>query len=219
MDTLIIGAGGHGKVVLDILRVGGVHRVVGFLDADPSLAGTTVGGVPVLGAANLLPKLRQQTRGLRGAIVAIGDNAVRRSYAARLLEHGYELINAIHPAAVVSPSARLGRGVVVAAGAILCAEATVADSVIVNTAATVDHECIVGEAVHLCPAATLAGRVRIGAGAFIGMGARIIQCRTVGAGAIVGAGAVVISDVPAGATVVGVPARVIKVGPSVGLVA
>src|SRR5688572_12088367 len=67
MDTLIIGAGGHGKVVLDILRAAGLHKPVGFIDADPSLAGTSVGGVPVLGAANLLPKLRQQNR-IRSAI-------------------------------------------------------------------------------------------------------------------------------------------------------
>ncbi|HEV7299668.1 MAG TPA: acetyltransferase [Tepidisphaeraceae bacterium] len=208
MDTLIIGAGGHGKVVLDILRAAGLHRPVGFIDADPSLAGTTIGGLPVLGAPNLLPKLRQQK--IRGAIVAIGDNAVRASYAARLLEHGFELINAIHPAAVVSSSATVGRNVVIAAGAVVCAEATLADSVIVNTSATIDHECQVAAGSHICPMAALAGRVRVEAGAFVGMGAKVIQCRTIGMRAIVGAGAVVISDVPAGATVVGVPARVIK---------
>jgi UDP-perosamine 4-acetyltransferase len=101
MDTVIIGAGGHGKVVLDILRAAGTHKPVGFIDADVALAGTTVGGLPVFGPANLLPKLRQQK--VKGAIVAIGDNRVRRSYAARLLEHGFELVNAIHPKACVHP--------------------------------------------------------------------------------------------------------------------
>ena len=80
MDVLILGAGGHGKVVLDILRAAGEHKPVGFLDADRSLAGTSVGGLPVLGPPNLLPKLR--SRRSKGAIVAIGDNRTRRSYAA-----------------------------------------------------------------------------------------------------------------------------------------
>src|SRR5215211_794257 len=121
MDVLILGAGGHGKVVLDILRAAGEHRPVGFIDADRSLTGTSVGGLTVLGPPNLLPKLRTKAK---GAIVAIGDNHTRRSYAAMVREHGFELINAIHPAAVVSASAKVGRNVVICAGACVCVEAT-----------------------------------------------------------------------------------------------
>lgn len=215
MDTVIIGAGGHGKVVLDILRAAGVHHPIGFIDADVALAGTTIGGLPVLGPANVLPKLRQQK--VKGAIVAIGDNAVRRSYASRAVEHGFQLLNAIHPAAVISVTATIGSNVVIAAGAVVCAEASLGDSVIVNTAAVVEHECIVGEGAHICPTAALAGRVTVEAGAFVGMGAKVIQCRTIGAGAIIGAGAVVLTDIPVGATAVGVPARVIKTGTTVEL--
>ena len=208
MQIVLIGAGGHGKVVLDIVRAAGRYEPVGFLDADPLLAGTEVGGLPVLGAVNLLPKLYQQK--IRGAIVTIGDNRARKQYADLVRGQGMELLSAIHPAAVVSPSARLGVNVVVAAGAVVCTEARVDDSAVVNTGAIVDHECHVGEAVHVAPAACLAGRVRVGASAFIGLGARVLQCLTVGEGATVGAGAVVIEDVPAYATVVGVPARIIK---------
>ncbi|MGB7160369.1 MAG: acetyltransferase [Tepidisphaeraceae bacterium] len=208
MDVIILGAGGHGKVVLDILRAAGEHRPVGFVDADRTLAGTIVCGLPVLGPSNLLPKLRQQK--IKGAIVAIGDNRTRRSCAALVREHGFELVNAIHPAAVVSPGATIGRNVVVCAGACICVDVKLADSVIVNTNAVVDHECEIDEAAHVCPGALLAGRVRVGAGAFVGLGAKVIQCLTIGAGAVIGAGCVVIEDVPAGATVVGVPARVIK---------
>jgi UDP-perosamine 4-acetyltransferase len=211
MDVLILGAGGHGKVILDILRAAGEHKVVGFIDADRSLAGTSVNGVPVLGPPNLLPKLRAK---VKGAIVAIGANHTRRSYAAMVREHDMELVNAIHPSAVVSPTARLGSNVAICAGACVCVDARLGDSVIVNTAAVVDHECEVGEAVHVCPGALLAGRVRVGAEAFIGMGAKVIQCLAIGDGATVGAGTVVIEDVPAGATAVGVPARVIKVAKS-----
>jgi sugar O-acyltransferase (sialic acid O-acetyltransferase NeuD family) len=210
MNVIIIGAGGHGRVVLDILRAEGKHNPVGFIDADPQLKGQKIGGVEVLGQANLLPKLKGQK--VKGAIVAIGDNHARRSYAKKLLDQGFELINALHPRSVISPTVRLGKNVVVAAGAVVGTDSIIGDDAIVNTSAVIDHECEIGQAVHICPAAALAGRVRIGDETFVGLGSMIIQCLSVGSGAIVGAGAVVIGDVPDGATVVGVPARVIKIG-------
>jgi UDP-perosamine 4-acetyltransferase len=209
METLIIGAGGHGKVVLDILRAGGRYRPVGFIDADPKLANTNVGGLPVFGGIHLLNKIRQQHR-LRAAIIAIGDNRARCGYVKTMDDLEMELINAVHPAASVSSSALVGRNVVVAAKAVICTEAEIADLAIINTAAVVDHECRIGHAAHICPGANLAGRVRIGASAFVGLGANIIQCLTIGENATIGAGAVVLRDVPAGVTVAGVPARIIK---------
>jgi UDP-perosamine 4-acetyltransferase len=208
--VVIVGAGGHGKVVLDILRAAGKYKPIGFLDADPALTDSYVAGLPVLGSINTVTTLRRQR--VRRALVAIGDNRTRAEYAAKLLEQGIELVNAIHPTAFVSPTATLGRNVVVAARAAVGTEARIGDSVIVNTSAVVDHECDLGEAAHVCPAAALAGRVRVGRGAFIGAGARVIQCRTVGAYATVGAGAVVIRDVLDETTVVGVPARPVRSG-------
>jgi len=200
MQLVIIGAGGHGKVVLDIVRAAGLHEPVAFLDADPAMAATEVGGVPVIGATNLLPKLRQQK--VRHAIVAIGDNRARLQYAGLLRGQGFELVNAVHPAAFVSPTARLGSNVVIAPLAAVITDARVGDSAIVNTSAVVDHECEVAEGAHVGPGAKLAGRVRVEAGAFVGIGATVIQCLTVGRYAMVGAGAVVTVDVPAFATVV-----------------
>jgi UDP-N-acetylbacillosamine N-acetyltransferase len=208
MDLVIIGAGGHGKVVLDIFQCNAKHRVVGFLDADPTLAGTQVNGLPVIGPINQVSRLRQQK--IKGAIVAIGDNRVRVSYAALLAEHGLELITAIHPAAVIAKSASIGQNVVIAAGAVVAASAKVGDSVILNTSCVVDHECEVEAGAHICPGALLAGRVRVGAGAFIGLGAKMLPCLSIGKGAIVGAGAVVLQDVPDGSTAVGVPARMLR---------
>jgi len=209
MDTLIVGAGGHGRVVLDTLRIAGQYTPVGFIDADPTLAGTRIAGLPVLGPINTLPKLRQQK--IKYAIVAIGDNHSRGSYGKVLREHGFELISAVHPRAVVSPTAAIGANCLIAAGAVVGTDARIAESCIINTGAIVEHECEIEQAAHLCPGAALAGRVRIRAQAFVGLGARIIQCITVGQNATVGAGAVVIRDVPDYATVVGVPARTIKV--------
>lgn len=206
MEVVIIGAGGHGRVVLDILRAQGSHKVLGFLDADEALHGSVVAGVPVLGHPNHLIRLRGKAR---GAVVAIGDNRARVSYASHLRNAGLELISAIHPRSMVLGGARVGANVVIAAGAVVATEAVVKDSALINTSAVVEHECDVGEGCHIGPGAMLAGRVRVGPGAFVGLGARVIQCISVGAGATVGAGAVVIRDVADNATVVGVPARAI----------
>jgi sugar O-acyltransferase (sialic acid O-acetyltransferase NeuD family) len=208
MDVIIIGAGGHGKVVLDILRSAGTFNPVGFVDANPNLAGTTISGLPVIGQINSLPKIRAQK--IKGAIIAIGDNRTRNSYAKIVRDSGFELINAIHPSAIVSSTAKLGVNIAIAAGAMVSAEVRIGDSVILNTGSVVDHECEIGNAVHICPGALLAGRVRVGDEAFIGLGAKIIQCLSIGSGATIGAGAVVLNDVVGGATAVGVPARVVK---------
>jgi len=208
MDVVIVGAGGHGKVVLDILRAMDQHRIIGFLDADTTLTGLEVGGVKVMGQVNLLPRLRHQK--IRGAIIAIGDNRVRASYARLVTDAKLELINAIHPSATVSESASIGKNVVVAAGAVICTEVKLGDSVIANTSCVIDHECEIGEASHICPGALLAGRVRVGIGAFVGTGANVLPCLSVGDYGVVGAGATVIRDVPAAATVVGTPARTLK---------
>src|ERR1019366_5835477 len=212
METLIIGAGGHGKVVLDILLSQGKYRPIGFVDAEAKLTGTRVGGLPVFCGIHLLNKLKSQHR-IQTAIIAIGDNRARCAYVKTIEDHGLELINAVHPAASVSASAVLGRNVVIAAHAVVCTESKIADLVIINTSTIVDHECEIGPAAHICPGANLAGRVRIGSAAFIGLGANIIQCLTIGDGATIGAGAVVLRDVPPGAIAVGVPARIIKAAP------
>ena len=204
-DVVIIGAGGHGKVVLDILLAEGKYRPVGFVDNNPSLLDSYVCGLPVLGPINALPRLKRQR--IRHAIIAIGDNRQRLAQRPLVDAEGFTVVSAVHPAAYVSPRATLGRGVVVAPGARIIVEANIRDLAIVNTAAVIEHECDVGEGAHVCPGAILAGRVRLGRGAFVGIGAQVIQCRTVGDFAVVGAGAAVIHDVPADTTVVGVPAR------------
>ncbi len=208
MDVVIVGAGGHGKVVVDILCSGGVHRPVAFLDADPSLLGTRVAGLEVMGSIHYFAKLRAAN--VRGAIVAIGDNRTRLRYAKHLVDANAELINAIHPSAIVSDSATIGSNVVIAPRVVVGPESRIGDSVILNTACVIEHECEIGRAVHVCPMAALAGRVRVGDGAFIGLGAKIIPCLQIGKYTIIGAGATVIGDIPTHATAVGVPAQVIR---------
>lgn len=208
MDVLIFGAGGHGRVVLDIVRSAGVYRAIGFLDGNTLLHGRRVDGLPVLGDLSLLEKLKIE--GVEGAIVAVGDNGIRREYAEIIDQSGLSLVSPIHASANIASTCTIGSNVVVAAGSVVCAHCQIGNSVILNTACIVDHESIIGNAAHICPGARLAGRVIVEAGAFIGIGATVIQNVRIGADAVVGAGAVVIKDVPAGTTVVGVPARPIK---------
>jgi len=213
MDIVIVGAGGHGRVVLDILQRAGQHRVCGFIDSNPELWGRRVDGVPVLGGPDLLPEL--PARGITGAIVAIGDNGVRRQFADLIDSVGLQLVNAIHPSANLARTVTLGRNVVIAAGALVCAHCQIGDSVILNTGCIVDHESMIGTAAHICPGVKLAGHVTVESGAFVGIGATVIQNIRIGYDAVVGAGAVVIRDVEPMTTVVGVPARVIKRAPKV----
>lgn len=205
---LIIGAGGHGKVIADILRARGTEPG-GFVDADENLWGTQVLGLPVLGGMNHLEKIAAQHH-LRQAIVAIGDNRVRQEVAREVERAGLKLATAIHPSSTISPTVRLGRGVVVCMGAAIAVQAQVGDLAIINTNATVDHECELGPAAHVCPNVSLAGRVKVAEGAFIGIGSSVVQCRSIGQWATIGAGAVVTTDIPARSTAVGVPARVIR---------
>ncbi len=208
MDCVIVGAGGHGRVVLDIIRQQGRYRAVGFLDSDPDLRGTSNDGIEVLGSLQLLPSL--QRRGVHQVIIAIGDNRTRRCFAEQARDSGLQLINAIHPSANIAESAALGCGVVVAAGALVCAHCRIGDCCILNTGCLIDHESVIGPASHICPGVRIAGRVVVESGAFVGIGATVIQHVRIGRDAVVGAGAVVLDAVAAEQTVVGLPARPIS---------
>jgi sugar O-acyltransferase (sialic acid O-acetyltransferase NeuD family) len=207
--VLILGAGGHGRVVLDILLQQGRHRVVGFLDNNADIHNRRIDGIPVLGAVDDLLAIATQ-QNADSVLVAIGDNGVRRGLARQVDAVGLELISAIHPSAALAHNATLGRNVVIAAGVVVCAHCQIGDSVILNTGCIVDYQTMIGEGTHICPGVRIAGRVKVESGVFVGIGATVIPKVTLGCEAIIGAGAVVIEDVPALATVVGVPARPVK---------
>ena len=203
---VILGCGGHGRVVLDILANARQYDVVGFIDSNRAMVGRRIDGIEVLGQPGDLERIRDD-RGVSRAIVAVGENGARRGLADRLEAMGFELINAIHPSANLARNVTLGRNIVIAAGGLVCAHCQIGDSVILNTGCIIDHETLIGTATHICPGARVAGRVTIESGAFVGIGATIIQHIRVGYEAVIGAGAVVIADVAPLSTVVGVPAR------------
>jgi UDP-perosamine 4-acetyltransferase len=208
MKIVIIGAGGHGRVILDILRTNHQFDVVGFLDSNPAIHHNMVDGIEVLGDLSLIPTFSEL--GIGGALVAIGDNRIRQTYAQTLEKAGISLVSAIHPFSCIAGTAHIGKNVVICAGVNICAHVTVEDSAILNTSCIIDHESHIGPASHICPGVRMAGHVVTEPAAFVGIGATVIQNITIGEAAVVGAGAVVIEDVPAYATVVGVPARIVK---------
>jgi UDP-perosamine 4-acetyltransferase len=204
--VVVLGAGGHAKVVIELIRSAGAYEVVALLDAD--ITPRRVLGVPVVGDDAELERLRRE--GIAHAFVALGGNSLRARVAADAHALGYDLINAVSPSAVISPTARLGAGIAVMAGAAINAEAQVHDLAIVNTRAAIDHDCVLGEACHVGPGSALAGGVTVGREAFLGAGTVAIPGVSIGEGAVIGAGACIVKDIPPRVLALGVPARVVR---------
>jgi len=205
------GAGGHARVVIDILKMIGGFEIVGLLDRDETLWGTEILGVPVLGDDSLREEIKEN--GVHSAFIGLGSikNAEprRRLYEAARAS-GFAMVRAIHPRAIVSESSIVGDGPMVMAGAIINPAARLGNNVIINSGAIIEHDCVIADHSHIATGARLAGTVKIGEGVHVGLGALIREGVSIGNGAIVGAGAVVIEDVPDRTVVVGVPARVLR---------
>jgi sugar O-acyltransferase (sialic acid O-acetyltransferase NeuD family) len=200
--TFVLGAGGHGRVVLDILLECRI-KISGFIDDDKKKWGSDVLGIPVLGGCDVI--------GIDDRVaVGIGSNRLRAELCQNIHKQGGILCSAIHPKASVSRFSSLAKGVVIMAGAVVNAGAVLEEGVVVNTGATVDHDCHLASYCQIWPGAHLAGDVRVGSFAYVGTGASIIPQRTIGEYSMIGAGATVVQNVPPGVTVVGVPARIVK---------
>ncbi len=211
--VVIYGAGQLAAMVVEVLSQGKDMQVVGFIDDDPGRHGQRLAGLPVLGGASELPGLLGE--GISSAIVSIGNNRVRSRLAERLTQIGFGLVNAIDSTAKIAASARLGKGVMIMAGGLVCSNAIIGNCVYVGPGAIVSHDVLVGDHVLIGVGSVLAGRTTVERGAFVGAGATVVPARmeqasrlTVGENAVVGAGAVVIENVPPNAVVVGVPARI-----------
>lgn len=195
----ICGAGGHAKVVLEILEVSR-QRCAGIFDNNPDIKELL--GYPVLG--RWAPALTGEGTAV---ILAIGSNAVRKELSGTMT---CDWGSAIHPAANISTRAVIGEGSVVMAGVSVNSSVRIGRHAIINTNASVDHDCVIEDFVHISPNAALAGNVTVGEGTHVGIGAVVRQGIKIGKWSVIGAGAVVVKDVPDNVVIVGNPGRVLR---------
>lgn len=204
--VLIVGAGGHAKVIIDMLLQNNRYEVAGLIDKNLS-AGFY--GIPVLGNDDALPEIYSEGR-IKYAFVALGSGALREKVTYRVKDAGFELINVISRHAIISPTVRMGAGIAIMPGAVINADVSLGDGCIINTNSSVDHEGNIGEYTHIAPGCAISGCVHIGRQCFLGTGSRVIDRINIGNNTIVGAGAAVVKDIEGNCTVVGVPARKIR---------
>ncbi|MDR1057674.1 MAG: acetyltransferase [Coxiellaceae bacterium] len=200
---LIIGAGGHGKVVADTALEAQRWKDICFLDDDNTSKDNLY---RILGNIDQLPAFITEFE----VVVAIGNNKMREQILLWAIELGCSIGIVVHPKAFISRSVNIGVGVVVFAHAVVNVQADIGMGCIVNTGAIVEHDCVLDSCVHISPNAVLAGGVKIGKCSWVGMGTSIIENINVGKNVIIGAGSVVINDICDSIVVVGSPAGVIK---------
>jgi sugar O-acyltransferase (sialic acid O-acetyltransferase NeuD family) len=202
---VIIGAGGHAKVLLDAL-LGAGQTVQGLLDADASRHGTSVLGKPVLGDDSWLETAPPQTLQLVNGLGSNGLVTAKRSAFERAKAAGYTFATVQHPAAVVGRDVALGEGAQLLARAVVEAGSKLGANVTINTGAIVNHDCRLGDHVHVAPGAVVLGGVEVGEATHVGASAVILTRLKIGRDCVIGAGAVVVKNLPDGSTVAGVPA-------------
>lgn len=203
IHLIVIGAGGHARVVAEAALTAGVD-VIGFADDDEALHGGRVDGLDVVGAIESIPTGTSYVVGVGGPI---DGGAVRARLVDRAQASGLVAEEVRHCSAIISSRAIISPGAVFLARSVVNSGGRVGPHAIVNTGAIVEHDAEVGAFAHIAPGAILCGGVRVGAGAHIGAGAVVRQGVTIGDRAVIGAGAVVVRHIPAETTVAGVPAR------------
>lgn len=199
MRLLIVGAGGHAKVVLEAaLRLG--FEIAGVV-GQPGKA-TELLGFPI---SNDMSGIDTD-----GFIAATGDNASRALTYEACLAGGLTPMSVVHPSAIVGDRVTIGAGTFVAAGVVINVGAAIGENAVLNTGSTIDHDCRIGDHAHVGPGASLCGGVEVGNGALVGVGSSVVPCVRIGEWSVVGAGAAVVGDLPAEMIHAGVPARPVR---------
>lgn len=207
-QVVILGANAAARIVAYNLSYDTSVELIGFTDPDSSRWGSTLSGKPILGSDDLLPDLLQ--RGVRHAVIAAGEPRLRQRLRERVCGAGFELANAIHPTAIVSPAVRLGRGVVILAGSVLSDNPVIDDNVWIGLAATITHDTHVGRDSLIGGRSAVGAEVEIGERVVIGWGSVVGLGRKIGSDSAVGFGSNVVHDIPERAVAVGNPARIVK---------
>ncbi len=207
---IVLGCGGHAKVLLDTLRALD-HSVMGAVDTDPVKHGTKILGVPILGGEDWVLKHSPSEVHLVNGLGGVSSTQTRRTVFNKFRERGYEFLTLIHPTAWVGSEVSLGEGVQIMAGVRIQPGCQIRSNSIINTGATIDHDSEIGDHVHIAPGVTVCGSVKIGEKSLIGAGSTIIQKIILGPETLIGAGSLVIHSFESGGIkAFGVPAREAK---------
>lgn len=208
LPVVIVGGGGHAKVLADAIEKIGAN-LIGYTDMSDTGLTLQKKAIQYMGTDEDLLKVDPLAVLLVNGIGSVNLPTKRKAIFDCFRRQGYRFATVVHPTAVIGGETILGEGAQVMAGVVLQADVTIGQNVIVNTHATIDHECIIGDDVHIAPGTVLSGRVKIGALSHIGTGVVVIQDIHIGERVLVSAGSVVTKNIEDGATVMGVPAKTI----------
>jgi UDP-perosamine 4-acetyltransferase len=205
---LLIGAGGHAKSLLSLVKLLKLELIA---VCDPALeSGECWNGIPVVEEDGLFDYVKKQDIGLINGIGYLGIGSKRSEIFNKYKQSGYSFPILIHPHAFVATESMLGRGAQIMAGAVIQPSCIIGDNTIINTGSSVDHDCSVGKNVHIAPGSTICGDVIIGDDCFLGAGCIVSNGITVPPRSIIGAGAVVMQNYEMACTLAGIPAKPIK---------
>ena len=208
MKTIILGCGGHGRVIRDILFNYPNIDLIGFLDDNKLLQNKTIDKLKVLGSFSDIRKFMDD--GLEAIVIGIGDNRIRASFYEKSKDMGLKLVNVIHPSSIISKNVKIGEGIIIMPGAIINTGCFLNNNIVINTGAQLDHDDYLDDHCHIYPGAVLAGNVKIGKYSYVGMNASISQNLIIGNNSFVGMGSVVTKNVADNSMVYGNPAKLIK---------
>lgn len=210
-DIVLVGAGGHCKVIIDIIRSNNNFNIVGIVENNKDLIKKSILDVPILGSDEILADI--YNKGVRNAFNCVGgikDISIRNKIYRRLKDIGFNMPLLVHSTAIVSPYAKVGEGTCIMAGAVINSGASIGEDCIINTSSIIEHDCRIGNNTHVSPGVCISGGVIIGNNTHIGIGSSIIQGVHIGSNVVVGAGSVIINNINDNTTAVGVPAKIIK---------
>ncbi|SDC72844.1 MULTISPECIES: acetyltransferase [unclassified Candidatus Frackibacter] len=208
--VVLIGAGGHAKVVIDLLKSNNNIKIIGMIDKNKNRLGEKILDIPIIASDKELIQTKKKVNNTLIAVGGTGDNRLRVKLYNKVKELGYNFINAIHPNSIIGEEVDLGNANTIMAGVILNSGVKLGTNNIINTGAILEHDVEIGNHVHIAPGVKLSGGVKISDYSHLGTGVTVIQGINIGGNSLIGAGSVIIDDVPDNSLVVGNPGRIIK---------
>ena len=208
-NIVVVGGGGHAKVLISVLRKNAGYNIVGYTDIEDR---GTILNTPYLGTDSVLKEIGRRENNC-SACIGVGNikvTGVRRSIAGTLLSLGFDLPVVVSPDAIVNQEVIVGRGSMIFDGSIINSGSVIGECCIVNTSSVVEHDCIIGDFVHVGPGVALSGGVTVGENSMVGVGSTVLQHVKICENVLVGAGSTIIRNIDEPGVYVGSPARRVK---------